>query len=63
MHTPVPYSTATAQVDTGRSVADFTDNRTIFVFNSIVHTILPLLKFCCTDAEALNCIFSKNLSE
>ena len=63
MYTPVPYGTATTQIDTGRSVADFSDNRTIFVFYPIVHTILPLLKFCRTDAEAFNCIFSKNLSE
>ena len=63
MYTPVPYGTATTQIDTGRSVADFTNNCTFFVFYSIVHTILPLLKLCRTDAKALDCIFSKNLSE
>ena len=63
MHTPVPYGTATTQINTGRSVADFPDNRTIFIFYPIVHTILPLLKFCRTDTKAFYGILSKNLSE
>lgn len=63
MYAPVPYSTATTEINPGGSIADFPDHRPILVFYSIMHTVFPLLNFCSTDAESSNHIGSENFSE
>lgn len=63
VYAPIPYSTATAQIDSCRSIADFSNDCPIFIFHSSVHPLFPFLDFCGTDTESLDHICSEYLSE